>query len=368
MFDAGEQGAAQGVDVAFLAIGGRESHDQRQVGLPPGLQGLQESGVGGGHAGIGFDDFGDGAAVGNCWGEIGVVTLFLMLALSPGPSPACGRGGNKAARAQAGEVEPVTRQRIDFFHRHAAVQVGAHVVRLGRRGVVDVAADVAVVVFGGDFFDRHAAGVGRHIRPALGEAAVDVDDLGEVLRAQEVLRLAFTVFAVGIDKNDVRAALAFEHRVLLVHHQHAGGDAGAVEQSGGQADDGFEPAAFDEVLARFFLLAAAEQHAVRHDGGHLAVGLEHGQHVLHEHEVGLLALFGHPHGEAAGVFDVLLDVVLAEGRIGEYAVETHQLVVVGLVLGAAQGVFLADDGMVDAVQQHVHLADGPGGAHALLPE
>ena len=152
----------------------------------------------------------------------------------------------------------------------------------------------------------------------------------------------------------------------LVHHQDAGRDAGAVEQAGGQADDRLEPAVLDEVAARLALLAAAEQHAVGHDGGHPAVGLEHRQHVLDEHQVGLLALLRHPDGEAAGVLDVLLDVVLAEGRIGEDAVEALELAVVVLVLRAADGVFLPDVGVGDAVQQHVHLADGPGGADLLL--
>ena len=45
-------------------------------------------------------------------------------------------------------------------------------------------------------------------------------------------------------------------------------------------------------LADLALLAAAEQHAVGHDGGDDAVGLEHGEHVLEEHEVGLLAALG----------------------------------------------------------------------------
>ena len=121
-------------------------------------------------------------------------------------------------------------------------------------------------------------------------------------------------------------------------------------------------------LRASLLLAAAEQHAVRHDGGHLAVGLEHGEHVLHEHQVGLLARLGHPDGEAAGILDVLLDVVLGEGRIGEHAVEAHQLAVLVLVLRAAEGVVLADVGVRDAVQEHVHLADGPDAAVALLAE
>jgi len=46
---------------------------------------------------------------------------------------------------------------------------------------------------------------------------------------------------------------------LLVHHQHAGRDAGSIKEAGGQANDGFEPA---EVFARFLLFTAAEKDAV----------------------------------------------------------------------------------------------------------
>ena len=246
---------------------------------------------------------------------------------------------------------------------HAAVEVGADVVRLGRRRVVDVAADVAVEVLGLDLA-RWARGGRRpgSRRARRGERAVGVDDARDVLGAEEVLRLALAVVAVGVDEDDVLALGG----ACLVHDQDAGRDAGAVEEAGGQADDRLEPAALDEVAARLALVAAAEEHAVGHDGGHLAVGLEHGQHVLDEHEVGLLALLGHPDGEAAGVLDVLLDVVLAEGRIGEDAVEALELAVLVLVLRAADGVLLPDVGVGDAVQQHVHLADRPGGADLLL--
>ena len=53
-------------------------------------------------------------------------------------------------------------------------------------------------------------------------------------------------------------------------------------------------------LRALALRPAAEEHAVGHDGGHLAVGLEHRQHVLDEHQVGLLALLGHPAGKRPG--------------------------------------------------------------------
>ena len=51
--------------------------------------------------------------------------------------------------------------------------------------------------------------------------------------------------------------------VLLVDDDDAGGDAGAVEEVGGQADDALDEAALDEVAADVGFLVAAEQHAVR---------------------------------------------------------------------------------------------------------
>ena len=238
------------------------------------------------------------------------------------------------------------------------MQVGAHVVRLGRRGVVHVATDVAVVVLRHDLGHRHAASVGGNVLPR----AVGVHDFVDVFRAQVVLRLAFAVFAVGVDEEHMLALGG----AGLVEHQYAGRDAGAVKQVAGQADHGFELAVVDEVFAGLALFTATEQHAVRHHRGQPPVGLEHGQHVLHEHQVGLLAFLGHPHREAAGEDHVFLDVVLAERRVGQHAVEAAQFVLLGLVLRLAQGVLLADVGVRDAVQQHVHLADGPGGAHLFL--
>ena len=201
-------------------------------------------------------------------------------------------------------------------------------------------------------------------------------DLVDVFRTQVVLRLALAVFAVGVDEEHVVTLLG----AILVQHQDAGRDTGAVEQVAGQADDGFKITPVDEILARLALFAAPEQHAMRHDGSHAAIALEHGQHVLHEHQISLFAFLGHPDVEAARVGDGLLllgtaavisgfglSVVLAEGRIGEDAVEAAQLVVFVLVLRVGQSVSVADIGVRDAMQQHVHLADGPGGTHLFLP-
>ena len=71
-----------------------------------------------------------------------------------------------------------------------------------------------------------------------------------------------------------------------------GGDTGTVEQVRAEADHGVEQVVFDDAAADLALGTAAEQHAVGHDSGDDAVGLEHGQHVLQEHQVGLLAALG----------------------------------------------------------------------------
>ncbi len=238
------------------------------------------------------------------------------------------------------------------------MQVGAHVVGFGRRGVIDIAADVAVVLFGDDLRLRHPSRISRNIFVG----AVGVDDLVDVFRAQVVLRLAFAVFAVSVDEQHMVAL----GRAILVHHQDAGGDAGAVEEVAGQADDRLQIAALDKVFACFALLTAPEQHTVRHYGRHAAIVLEYRQHVLHKHQIGLFAFFRHHHRKAAREFEVFFDVVLAEGRIGHHAIEALQFVAFVQMLRIAQGVFLADVSVGDAMQQHVHFADRPGGAHFLL--
>ncbi len=97
---------------------------------------------------------------------------------------------------------------------------------------------------------------------------------------------------------------------VLVHDQNASRDAGAVEEAGRQADDGFDHVVIDEDFADELFLAAPEEHAVRHDGGHVTVGLEAGQHVLDEHEVGLLAGLRAPFTEAGGELHIGAAVVL----------------------------------------------------------
>ena len=118
---------------------------------------------------------------------------------------------------------------------------------------------------------------------------------------------------------------------------------------------------------------------MRQNGGHHATVARDGQHMLQEHQVGFLGAQRHlavgkalgfelrpPGGIAVGI---LLGIAPVDGerRIGEHAVEVHQLATLH-VLRFGQGVLVLQVGGADAVQQHVHLGDGPHGAVELLPE
>jgi hypothetical protein len=89
----------------------------------------------------------------------------------------------------------------------------------------------------------------------------------------------------GVDHEDALAGVG----VLLVDDDDAGGDAGAVEQVGGQADDALDVALADQVAADVGLGVAPEQHAVRQDAGALAGALERADDVQ---QVGVVALLG----------------------------------------------------------------------------
>ena len=155
-------------------------------------------------------------------------------------------------------------------------------------------------------------------------------------------------------------------RLVLVRHDDAGGNAGAVEEAGRQADDGLDHVVIDEDLADQLFLAAPEKHAVGHDGGHVTVRLEARQHVLDEHEVSFFPGFGAPFTEARGELQVGAAVVLRERRIGKHAVEFADLAVVQN-LRVLQRIPVLDGEAGDVVEDHVHDADGPDGAVRVLP-
>ena len=133
----------------------------------------------------------------------------------------------------------------------------------------------------------------------------DVDDLVDVLRAQAVLGAVLHEAAAGVDHEDALAGLG----VLLVDDDDAGGDAGAVEQVGRQADDALDVALADQVAADVRLGVAAEQHAVRQDAGALAGALERADDVQ---QVGVVALLGGRRAE--GLEALVADRAAGRGR------------------------------------------------------
>ena len=132
----------------------------------------------------------------------------------------------------------------------------------------------------------------------------------------------------GVDHEDALAGVG----VFLVDDDDAGGDAGAVEQVGGQADDALDVALADQVAADVGLGIAAEQHAVRQDAGAFAGALERADDVQ---QVGVVALLG---GRRAEGLEAVVRVVerveagapalVGEGRIGDDVVEGLERVAV----------------------------------------
>ena len=250
-------------------------------------------------------------------------------------------------------------QGVNLALGYAADEVGLHIFRLRIGGVVHIAADVEVVVVGLDDLGLvHQAAVFGDLA-LVGEDEIDLLD---VFGAQLVLVLAFGVFAVGVDEQHL---VAQGVGLVLVGHEHAGGNAGAVKEAGRQADDGLDHIILDEDLADELFLAAPKEHAVGHDGGHVAVGLEAGQHVLDEHEVGLLAGLGAPLAKAIGELQGGPAVVLGKGRIGQDAVELADLAVFQNQR-VFQGVPVFNGKAGDVVQDHVHVADRPDRAVGVL--
>ena len=96
----------------------------------------------------------------------------------------------------------------------------------------------------------------------------------------------------SVDHKDADAAGG----VLLVEHNDAGRDAGAIEEVGRQADDALDVAARQQLLADGGLGVAAEEDAVRHNDRCLAGALQGLKHVQQERIVAVL-LGGRPNSK-----------------------------------------------------------------------
>ena len=106
---------------------------------------------------------------------------------------------------------------------------------------------------------------------------------------------------------------------------------------------------------------------MRHHGRRDApAALQDRDHVLDEHQVGLLAALGCPSPlEPFRVLHAVAGVVLGERRVGQHPVEAFQLPALD-VHRLGEGVPVLHVGVGDAVQQQVHLRDGPDAAVVLL--
>ena len=158
-------------------------------------------------------------------------------------------------------------------------------------------------------------------------------------------------------------------RVRLVDDHDAGGDAGAVEQVGGQTDDPLDEAAPDQLAADAGLAGAAEQHAVGQDDGAPTGALERGDEMQQEGVVAVLrrrdAVVEAPEGVVRGV-EAVRPRLGREGRIGDREVERPQAAAGVAELGGGQRVAAPQVGGRVAVQDHVHPRQRPGGVVHLL--
>ena len=105
----------------------------------------------------------------------------------------------------------------------------------------------------------------------------------DVHAAQAVLGAILHEARAGVDHEDAFAGVG----VLLVDDDDAGGDAGAVKEVGGQADDALDVALADEVAADVGLGVATEQDAVRQDARAFARAFERADDVQ---QIGVVAL------------------------------------------------------------------------------
>lgn len=152
---------------------------------------------------------------------------------------------------------PELGQQVDVTVRHAAFQMRLDVLQIFRVGAVDIARDVQIEIVARDLGVGDKAGVARD----LGLAGVGIGNLVNVALAQAVLVAVLGEAAGGVDH---------EHRALgagpgFVEHDDRGGNAGAIEEIGGQADDRLNVAALEDLLAQFGFLVAPEEDAMRQD-------------------------------------------------------------------------------------------------------
>ena len=151
-----DQRAAHCIDIAaalldpMLLTGARfDLLDCGQVFGPPCVQPFHECRMRRGDAFVLTNQPGNVPSGSDCIGKVAILWIT--------------RARGKAVLSQTGIVAPEPLQCIDLRRRYAAVDMRANVLRFGRRRVVDIATDVAIVVLALDLAARHHAGITGHI-------------------------------------------------------------------------------------------------------------------------------------------------------------------------------------------------------------
>ncbi len=182
----------------------------------------------------------------------------------------------------------------------------------------------------------------------------------DIALAQPVLRPVLGEALAGIDQEHALAGGG----VLLVQHQDAGGNAGAIEEVRGQADDAFQDAGADELFADHGLGISPEQHAVRQD----ASGLSRAIHAAEDvQQVGVVALLRRrlAPGEALELVVRRREAggpgLVGERRIGDDVVVGAERGLAVLELGIGEGVAGKDVRRGEVVKDHVHPRETGGG-------
>ena len=159
--------------------------------------------------------------------------------------------------ANVWQLLPVSGQGVYVAGGDAATQMAVDVLNVFGVGAVDVTREVEVVIVlrASDLLPGHHAGVARRIN-LLVEGVYNAVD---VLLAEAVFVAVLDEVFGGVDHEDALAGLG----VLFVEDNDASGDACAVKQVGGEADDTFQVARPNELLANDSLGIASEKHAVR---------------------------------------------------------------------------------------------------------
>lgn len=148
---------------------------------------------------------------------------------------------------------------INITAGNASSKMGVEIVEVFRFRGVDIARDVEVEIVGwaGNFRYGNHARIARQLRLLVEH----IHDLVNVLRAEPVLVTVLDEACAAINHEDASTRVG----VLLVNNDDAGGNSRAIKQVWRQADDAFNQAVFDEILADLTFLVAAEQHAMRED-------------------------------------------------------------------------------------------------------